>query len=103
MFTVVGLSHAEDMALRATRGVPHNNYSAFQLAEADDAAFTVFLANILNFDRDAPEDLSSILEVQATLIERLLALGRIVGDSHPDSVYTLTRCRKSKRRGACDA
>lgn len=97
--TVVGLSHTEDMALRATRGVAHHKHSALQLAKADDAAFTVFLASILDFDRDASEDQSSILEVQATLIERLLALGRIVGDSNPDRVYTLTRCCESGRRG----
>lgn len=99
LLTIVGLSHAEDMALRATRGVPHNHHSAFQLAEADDATFTVLLANILDLDRHALEDKSCVLEVQATIIKRLLAFGRIVGDSHPNIVYTLTTCRKPSRRG----
>ena len=99
MLTIVGLSHAEDMALRATRGVAHNHHSALQLAEADDATFTVLLANILDLDRHTLEDNGCVLEVQATLIKCLLALGWIEGDSHRVSVYTLTICCKPSRPG----
>ena len=92
LFTIVGLSHAEDMALRATRGVADHDHPAFQLAEADDPPLTAFLANILDFDCHAPEYKGCILEILATLIKRLLAFGRIVGHSHLHSVYTLTAC-----------
>jgi hypothetical protein len=68
LLTIAGLSHTEDMALRATRGVPHNNHSAFQHAEADDATFTLLLTSILNLNRHALEDSGRVLEVQTTFI-----------------------------------
>jgi hypothetical protein len=100
LFTIVCLSHAEDMALCATRGISHHNHSALQLAEADDAALTVFLADILELDRHPLEDKGSVLEVQATLIKGLLAFDRIEGDSYLNSVYTLSTRHKRLHQGS---
>jgi hypothetical protein len=54
---IVGLSHAEDVAHRATRGVADDDQPAGQQAEAEDPAFTTFLAHVLDLDRQSFEDL----------------------------------------------
>lgn len=95
MLTIVGLSHAEDVTNRATRGVAYNDDSAMQEAIADDAAFTVVLSIIHDLDRCAGKDQSSVFEVQAALGEGLVALGGIVGDAHEVIVSTITGCGKA--------
>jgi hypothetical protein len=70
------------VAFLAARGVPHDDHPASKQAEANDPGFTIFLANVLYFDRDARKDDHSVLEVQTPLPERLVALRGIVGDAH---------------------
>ena len=90
LLTVVGLSHAEDVANRATRGVADHYQPAGKQAKADHAAFTVVLACVLDLDRHALEDSPCVFKVQAAFSECSLALGWIVGDSHLVSVSTRT-------------
>lgn len=82
LLTIVGLSHAEDVAGRATRGVAHHDDSAVQKAVADDAAFTIVLALIDDLDRGAGEVHRCILKIQAAFSKGLVALDRIEGDAH---------------------
>ena len=88
LLTIVCLSHAEDVASRATRGIADYHEPAGQQPEAQDSAFTIVPARILDFDRQALEDNDGVLEIQAPLCERLLALGGIVGYAHRVIVYT---------------
>jgi hypothetical protein len=53
LLTVIGLSHAEDVAHRATGGVADNYQATGKHAIADDTALNVLLAQILDLDRDA--------------------------------------------------
>ena len=93
MLTIVGLSHAEDVANRATRGVADDDKPAAKQAEAQNSAFTVLLARVLDLNRQSSEDGSGVFKIQAPFGERLLALGWIVGDTHLVSVSTETKCR----------
>lgn len=90
LFTIVGLSHAEHVAIRATQGVPNDYQSTFQASVADDSTFTVVLAPVFDLDCRAFEDDQGIFEVETALDKRLLSLGWIVGQDHPDSVSTKT-------------
>ena len=81
-FTIVGLSHAEYVARCTPRGVTDYNETAGQQAVADDAAFAVVPARVFDFDRDALEDERCVFKVQATIGQRLCALGRVEGDAH---------------------
>ena len=92
LLTAIGLSHAENVANRATRGVADNHQPSSQKAKAEHAAFTVVFARVLDFQRNSLEDENCVLEVQASLSEGTLALGRIVGNAHLVSVSTIT-CR----------
>ncbi len=95
LLTIVGLSHAEDVTTRATRGVADYDDPAMQEAVADNAAFTIVLTIIYDLDSSACEDQQSVFKIQATLGKGLVALGRIVGDTHRVIVFTKTTRRKS--------
>lgn len=90
MFTVIGLSHAENVANPATRGVTDDNHAALEHAVADDASLTVVLALIFYFDRHAIKDYRGVLEVKAAVREGPKPFGWIEADAHLDSVYTKT-------------
>jgi hypothetical protein len=90
LLTVVGLSHAEDVANRATRGVADYDQPAREQAEAEDSAFTVVLARVLDLDRQSLKDSRGVLEVQTSFGHWSFAFGRSEGDSHPVSVSTIT-------------
>ena len=79
LFTIVGLSHAEDVANRATRRVAHYDHATFEGAKTDDPPFTVVFALVFHLDGDAIEDQESVLEVEATFFKCLLSFRRIVG------------------------
>ncbi len=91
MLTVVGLSHAEDVANRATRGVADYDKPASEQAEAEDSAFTIVLTRVLDLDGDTLEDNRSVLEVQTSFSQRSFAFGQIEGDAHAVIVSTITR------------
>lgn len=94
--TVVGLSHAEDVAHRATRGKADHYEPALQPSVADDPAFTVILSKVLDFDGNATEYKDGILEIQSTLPQGPCSLCRIVADSHPIIVSTITAPRQHR-------
>jgi hypothetical protein len=62
LLTVVGLSHAEDVARRAKRGAADSCQATREKAIADDAAFTVLSSRILELDREAMEDGCRVLK-----------------------------------------
>lgn len=88
--TVVGLSHAEDVANRATRGVADHHEPTLEASVADDSPLSVVLAKILDLDGNAVEYEDSILEIQSTFPQGSYSLCRIVADSHPVIVSTIT-------------
>jgi len=90
LFTGVGLTHAEDVANRTTRRVAHHDDPAAEQSEADDTTLAIVLAKVIDFDGRSSEYELGIFEVEAALDERLLSLGRIVGDAHMVIVSTIT-------------
>ena len=90
LLTVVCLSHAEDLANRATRGVADYHQPADEQAEADHAEFTVVFSCVFDLYSYSCEDSERVFKVQAALIECSFALGWIVGDSRLDIVSTKT-------------
>lgn len=93
---MIGLSHAEHVAIRATRRVPNDYQSIFQASVADDSTFAVVLARVFDLDCQPFEDEHGIFKVKTALDERLLSLGWIVAQAHPDSVSTTTIRGKTK-------
>ncbi len=89
LLTIVGLSHAEDVANRATRGVADNYEPASKQTEAQDSAFTILLARVLDLDRQAREDFNCVFEVQPALGESLVSFSRVLGDAHVVIVSTI--------------
>jgi hypothetical protein len=94
LLTIICLSHAEDVANRATRRVPHDNHSTLQQAETDHPDFTVVLAPVFDLDGEAFEDKQGVLKIKAALMESLLSPRGIKGQAHLDSVSTETGRRK---------
>jgi hypothetical protein len=102
LLTVICLSHAEDVANRATRRVPHDDHSTLKQAETDHPGFTVVLPSVFDLDGDALEDQRSVLKIKASLKKSLLSLGEVEGQSHADIVNTKTsRCKGRHRSAAC--
>ena len=90
LLTIISLSYAEYVANRATRGISNDYHPIFKSAVADDSAFAVVLARVVDLDCGSLEDDQGIFEVEAALLERPLSLGRIEGQTHWDSVSTKT-------------
>jgi len=82
LFTGIGLSHAEDMANRATRCVADNHDTTFKSAVADDPLLTIVLTGVFDLDRDAGKHTDRVFEVKPTICQCLVALGRVVGEPH---------------------
>ena len=90
LLTIIGLSHAEHVAIRATRRVPNDYQSVFQTSVADESTFAVVLARVFDLDCRSFKDDHGIFEVETALDKRLLSLGWIVGQAHADIVSTKT-------------
>ena len=60
-----------------------------QEADQQDAPLSVVASVVIDLDREAIKDFPRVLEVQATLNERLRSLRRVIGDQHVVNVYTL--------------
>jgi hypothetical protein len=82
LLTEICLSHAENVAYRATRGVANDYQAAFDLAEADDSLLAIVFARVLNFNSQPSENSGRVLEVEATIPQGSITLVRIVGDRH---------------------
>jgi hypothetical protein len=63
LLTIVCLSHAEDVANRATWGVANHYQPARKQAEAENSAFTIVFAFVFDFNRHAPEYRLGVFEV----------------------------------------
>jgi hypothetical protein len=81
-FTIVGLSHTEDVASRATRRVADHDKAAGEHAIANDSAFTVISAPVFDLYGDAVKYGSRVLEVQASIRKSASALREIEGNAH---------------------
>ena len=90
LLTIIGLSHAEDVACCAALCVPDDDKPADQAAVADDPLLAIVLPGVLNFNGNAFEDKPGIVEVESSFQQCLVALGLVEGDLHPVSVATLT-------------
>ncbi len=90
LLTIVCLSHTEDVANRATRGIANYHEPARKQTEAENSAFTIVFALVFDFNRHAFEDYLGVFEVQATFRKCSVALGWVVGDSHLVIVSTKT-------------
>ena len=88
------------MAYRATWRVSDDHEPAVKQAEADEPLLSVVSPGVLDFCGQSVEDKRGVLEVQASVGERPVALGRVEGDPHRISVYTKTRERKRAARDA---
>ena len=89
MLMIVTLSHAEDVTNCTTLGVANDNESKVQKSEADDSRLPVVLPPVFNLGSQSVKNLRYILEIQASVDQRPIALGRIAGDAHPVIVYTI--------------
>jgi hypothetical protein len=90
LLTIIGLSHAEDVANRATRCVPDDDHPSIQQPVADDPTFAVVPAGVINLDGDTFEDKHCVSKVEAPFTQSLRSLGRVEGKTHVDSVATQT-------------
>jgi len=90
LLTIIGLSHAEDMARCATLRVTNDDETIVQAAVADDPSLAVVLPCVLDLDSDAFKHNGGILKVKAAGSKGSVSLGLIVGDAHLDSVSTTT-------------
>ena len=82
LFTIIGLSHAEDVAHGSPWRAPNNDEPIVQPAEADDSSLSVVLAHIVNLDGRSFEDDRSVYEVEPAVQKRLVTLGWVEGNAH---------------------
>jgi len=82
LLTSIGLSHAEDVAIRATRGVADDDQASFKLAVAEQPNLAIVLARVLDLDGQAGEHERGIFKVQPSFLKRPSSLVRIVGNAH---------------------
>ena len=90
LFTIVCLSHAKNVTHLATRGVANNDQSTSNQAVTDDSFFTIVLSGIFNLDCQAIKHGDSIVKVQPTICQCLLAFCGVEGYTHEVIVYTKT-------------
>jgi len=82
LLSVICFSHAEYVTVFTPRGVADYNHSIVKQPEADVAAFTVVLTQILYLEMRRLEYETGVLEIKASSVERFFAFGRIVGYPH---------------------
>jgi hypothetical protein len=93
LLSVIGFPHAEHVAIRATRGVAHDDHAISEHAEADDPRLTVALAQVLDLDVRPVEDNLGILEIESAAFKVCTAPVRVVSDGRAVSVATSTSRR----------
>jgi len=82
LLTSIGLSHAEDVAIRATRGVADDDQASLELAVAEHPSLAIVLARVLDLDGQTCEHDRGILKIQTSFRHRPGTLVRIVGNAH---------------------
>lgn len=98
-FTIVCLSHAEYVTNIATRRVPNNHESILQHTEAQDPDFAVVLPCVFNLGGHSVKDPRCVLKIKPPVSQCLIALRRVVRDTHVTIVYTKKRLGKWGERG----
>lgn len=83
---------------RSTRRVSNHHEPPLQQPVADDAAFTVVPAAVIELKRDALEHQRGVFEGKAASRKRAVALGLVEGDPHRVNVATLTCDAKGARK-----
>ena len=78
MLTIVCLSHAEDVAIRATRSISNDHNATLEKSEADYSHLAVFFTIVRDLNGEASENYCGIVKVQSTFGEGLLTFSRIV-------------------------
>jgi hypothetical protein len=68
------------VAILAARRPDNDHHSTLQVSDCDDPPLTVVGAIVICLERIAGEDLGRVGEIQASLSERGVALGRIECD-----------------------
>lgn len=76
LLTFVCFSHAENVAIRAARGVADDHQSALEPAVADHPDFAIFLAGIFQVDRRSGEHDRRILMIKAPFPQCACTLGQ---------------------------
>lgn len=72
--------------------------------EANDSGLAVVLPLVLDLGSQLIEDKRSVLEVKSAVGKGPVALGRVAGDAHCISVYTLMRlCKRGAEKVAREA
>ena len=74
LLAVIGFPHAENVAIRATRGLADDDHSIVEHGKANHPPLTMVLAYILGLEVRAGEDCLGIFEVQASVGQRRSAL-----------------------------
>ena len=75
LLTIVGLSHAEDVTHRATRGVADDHQAVPQHSKAEDPGLPVVPPLVFDLGGQSIEDQCGILEVKSAVGQSPLALG----------------------------
>ncbi len=66
LFAFIGFSHAEDVAIRATRRIPDHYQAALQKTVTNDAYFAIVFAQVFYFKSEAVENIPRIFEIQTS-------------------------------------
>jgi len=94
LFAFICFPHAEDVAIRATRCVAHDDYPSFQHSVADNTCFAVVFSRIFDLQSDTRKDQCSVRKIQPALRQRFVALGWVKSNPHAVIVATsTTRCK----------
>jgi len=78
LFALIGFSHADDVANIASLREANDNHSAIEVAEADDALFTVILSLVFKLGYRALEYFDGTVKIEFPLCDGFEPLLRIV-------------------------
>src|SRR4051794_14632039 len=81
-FTIVCLSHAEDVASCATRRIADYHETAGKQTITNDAGLAVISAQVFDFDGGAFEDNGGVFEIQPAISQGAGTLDQVEGDTH---------------------
>jgi hypothetical protein len=78
LLTIACLSHAEDVAIRATQCIPNDYDATLEKSKADYSHFTVFFTLVWNLNGDALENHRRIFKIKAAFNKGLVTFYWIV-------------------------
>ena len=95
LLAVIGFSHAEHVAIRATRCVTYDHHAIIKHAKTDHPGLAVVPADVFGLEIRSLKHNLGVFKVQLPVGKGLYPLPRIVGDDHKVIVFTSTAERKS--------